>query len=262
MQLPEKKYDGSPLLSVSLLGADWLNFGDAVKVATDVGADLIQIDIADGIFTPTITFGEELVRRVKDVCDIPIEVHLMVSRPQDWISIMGDIGVDFVMFHVEAVQRLHSTIELVKQKGMGVGVVLNTETRPEVIEYILSYVDLITLMAILPGFAGQNFIPETYAKIKRLKEIIHRSDNCNVLIEVDGGVKSHNVSQIIEAGADIVLSSSAIYHSSDPYSAVRELRKSMVWPSNENDRKQRIHYYINKIYERRNNKKKVSINDK
>jgi ribulose-phosphate 3-epimerase len=236
----------TPLISISILGADWLKFGEAIDIAVRAKADLLQIDIADGVFTPTITFGEELVKRIKEVTNIPIEVHLMVSRPQDWIPLMSEIGVEFVLFHVEAVQRVHATIDLIKRFEMGVGLVLNSETRPEVVEYLLPYIDLVTLMAIIPGWSGQKFIPETIVKINKLREIIDKSKNPNVLIEVDGGISKENALDVIEAGADILIASSSIYKQKDPLRAAFEL-KDRINNSSNDQRRHRIQQFLKNI---------------
>jgi ribulose-phosphate 3-epimerase len=215
-----------PLLSASILGADWLAFGCAVRSAEQAGVDLLQIDVADGLFTPTITFGEELVRRIRKQTSLPIEVHLMVSRPQDWISMMVDMGADFLIFHFEAVQRVQSIIDQVRRQGVGVGIALNSETPAEFLEYVLPYIDLVTVMAILPGFAGQPFIPESLEKLGRLRHLIEKTGS-SACAELDGGIRAQNVSNVVEAGADIVVASSAIYQAPDPTAAVRSLKENM-----------------------------------
>ncbi|MBS1828817.1 MAG: ribulose-phosphate 3-epimerase [Acidobacteria bacterium] len=215
-----------PLLSASVLGANWLAFGEAVSIAETSGADLLQIDVADGIFTPTITFGEELVRRIRAATSLPIEVHLMVSRPQDWISMMADVGADYIIFHYEAVQRLQGIVDQVRKRGVGVGIALNSETPAEVLEYVLPYIDLVTVMAILPGFAGQKFIPEAMEKVTRLRRLIDKTGS-KACIEIDGGIKAQNISSVVEAGADIVVASSAIYQTPDPALATTDLKQRM-----------------------------------
>ncbi len=245
----------TPLVSTSILGANWLAFGDAVKLAEEVETDLFQIDVADGCFVPTISFGEELVRSIRSVTNVPMEVHLMVSRPQDWIHIMADRGADVVIFHVEAVQRVHSIMDMAKRAGLGVGLALNSETRPVVLEHILPYVDVVTLMAILPGFSGQPFLPETYEKIALLRKMID-DEGCKTLIEIDGGVKADNIEKIIAAGADSVVVSSGIYHAKDPRSAMKDMRASMkrAWNSS-HGRSENVSHYLSEIVRRRAAKK-------
>jgi ribulose-phosphate 3-epimerase len=245
-----------PLVSTSILGANWLAFGDAVKLAEDVGTDLFQIDVADGCFVPTISFGEEIVRSVHNATNVPIEAHLMVSRPQDWVDIMAERGADVVIFHFEAVQRVHSILDMIKRAGMGVGVALNSETRPDVLEYILPYIDVVTLMAILPGFSGQPFLPEAYDKISLLRKMIDEREGCHTLIEVDGGVKGNTIEKIIAAGADSVVVSSGIYQAKDPHASMADMRASMkrAWEAS-GARNGNLRHYFNEIARRRAAKK-------
>jgi ribulose-phosphate 3-epimerase len=244
-----KTFEGTCLVSTSILGANWLAFGDAISLAERAGTDLFQIDVADGHFTPTITFGEELVRSVRKVTAAPIEVHLMISDPYPWLPVMAEMGADFVIFHVEAVNRLQATITHARNLGLGVGLALNSETRPEDLEFVLAYVDLITLMAILPGFAGQPFIPETFTKITQLRRMLDQFGEKRPLIEVDGGVKTANIEQVILSGADIVVVSSAIYQAADPLSAIDGLKHAA---GNQTDEKSRTYArYFSAIQERR-----------
>ena len=243
----KSEHEIQPLLVASILGADWLQFGAAVEIAENAHADLIQIDIVDGHFAPTITFGEELVKRVRQKTALPLEVHLMVSRPQDWISLVANIGVEFILFHAEAAQRLHGTVEMCRRAGVGAGVVLNPATPPETLQYVLPYVDIVTLMAISPGFAGQSFIPETLAKIEKLRHLIDQDDRSLALIEVDGGIKRDNVAEVVNAGADMVVASSAIYQAANPEAAGAELKQAMTWPANAADRQENVGAFLKRI---------------
>jgi ribulose-phosphate 3-epimerase len=244
------------LIAASVLGADWLNFGSAFLLAEEAGADSFQIDIADGHFTPTITFGEELVRRLRNVTKLPIEVHLMVANPYEWIPRIASLGADEVIFHVETVNRLQATIELARRHNIGVGLALNTETRVENLEHVLPYVDMITLMAILPGYAGQPFIPETYEKIRRLREMIVSMGNAAPVIEVDGGVKISNIKEIISAGADSIVVSSAIYDVDEPRQSLEKLRDTGGFVGNG----EAIKNYLSKIEERRSKRNNMATN--
>ena len=217
--------DNSFLIAASILGANWLEFGSALQIVEKAGADILQIDVADGHFAPTITFGEELVRSIRAVSKLPIEVHLMVDNPNDWIPRMAQNGANTIIFHVESVNRLQGTIEFARRNNVCVGIALNTETRVETIEHILNYVDVVTLMAILPGFARQAFIPEAYIKIERLRNMVDKIPNKRPIIEVDGGVKDTNIQKIIAAGADAVVVSSAIFDAETPIDAVKNIRK-------------------------------------
>ena len=236
---------GHSLLAASILGADWLQFGRAIEIAQEAGADLIQVDIADGHFVPTISFGEELVRRIRENSKLLIEVHLMVSQPQDWIRMMADIGADYVLFHAEVVQCLHAMIELARNAGIGVGVVLNSESHPNLLTYVLPYIDIVTLMGIIPGFAGQTYLPETTKKIQKLRTLIDDT-GVPVLIEVDGGVKQKITAELVHAGADILVASSAIYKASDPVAAGKQMKDSMALPVAEERRMRNIGAFLAK----------------
>jgi len=241
------------LVSASILGADYLHLGDAIHLAEVSGSDLLQLDVADGIFVPTITFGEGLAKLIREATSLPLEVHLMVSRPGDWIPVMADLGADFVLFHAEAVSRLHATVEQARMHGLGIGVALNTETPPTAVEYVLPYIDLVTVMAILPGFAGQPFVPGTLNKIAALRTLIDASAKPDVLIEVDGGIKPNNVSEVVSAGADIVAVSSAIYSSENPRSAVRDLKDRAARVFRDPERADRIRQssFVRRMHSRR-----------
>jgi ribulose-phosphate 3-epimerase len=218
----------SPLLAVSILGADWLRLGEAVEAAEKAGVDLIQIDVADGHFAPSITFGEELIKRVKEITELPIEVHLMVTDPEVWISPMRDLEVEVMIFHAEAVQSLHSTIVEVKTAGLGVGVALNIETAVDTLRYVLPEIDLVTLLSVPPGFAGQRFVPKVLSKASLLQALIADTPESTAVVEVDGGVNSKNVAQVIASGADVVVASSALYASNDITKATDEIKTIMA----------------------------------
>lgn len=214
----------SYLISGSILGADHLALGKTVAEMEEAGIDLLQIDVADGVFTPTITFGEELVRRIREETTLPLEVHLMVSRPQDWFEVMGKAGADVILFHSEVPVRVHGLIEQARQSVQRVGIVLNTETPPEAIRYLLPHVDVVMLMGILPGFAGQRFVTNTLDKLRDLREMIELLDVPNrPLLSLDGGVTIDNAGSIVEAGADILVAASALTGGGDVAAARKAL---------------------------------------
>lgn len=219
---------GSYLISGSILGGDHLALGDAVRGLQEAGADMIQLDVADGHFTPTITFGEELVRRTRATTDLPLEVHLMVSRPQDWFTTMGEAGADVILFHAEAAVRLHALVEQARASVAKVGVVLNTETPPDAVRYVLPHVDVVMLMGILPGFAGQPFVDSTLDKIVEIRELVSAQPHGRrPLISVDGGVTATNAARIVDAGADILVASSALFSHGEMTANAAGLRETI-----------------------------------
>jgi ribulose-phosphate 3-epimerase len=230
-------------LAVSILGADWLRLGEAVEAAEKAGVDLIQIDVADGHFAPSITFGEELIKRVREITGLPIEVHLMVMAPETWISCLQDVGVEVMIFHAEAVHRLHSTIVEVKAAGLGVGVALNIETSIETLRYVLPDIDLVTLLSVPPGFAGQRFVPSVLDKASLSQKLISEIPASTSVVEVDGGVNSNNVAEVIASGADVVVASFALYASEDIKKATREIKTAMAQVRRDDGRTARLRWY-------------------
>ncbi len=238
-----------PILTLSILGANWLELGKAVEVADTVRADAIQVDIADGHFIPTITLGERLIQHIRQVSAIPLEVHLMVARPQDYFRKLAEYGANSVLIHPESTPILYDRIMEARSFGLSVGVALNVATPVEVIEAVLPYVDMVTLMAISLGYSGTPFVPTTMAKIARLRAMIDATPDCRAIIQVDGGIKQGNVHEITAAGMDNVLSSSAVYNQPDPVQAAKELRAAMhrLTPN----RQRNLAAYLDKIHPNR-----------
>ncbi|HOU44465.1 MAG TPA: ribulose-phosphate 3-epimerase [Anaerolineaceae bacterium] len=238
-----------PILTLSILGANWLELGKAVEVADTVRADAIQVDIADGHFIPTITLGERLIQHIRQVSAIPLEVHLMVARPQDYFRKLAEYGANSVLIHPESTPILYDRIMEARSFGLSVGVALNVATPVEVIEAVLPYVDMVTLMAISLGYSGTPFVPTTMAKITRLRAMIDATPDCRAIIQVDGGIKQGNVHEITAAGMDNVLSSSAVYNQPDPVQAAKELRAAMhkLTPN----RQRNLAAYLDKIHPNR-----------
>lgn len=238
-----------PILTLSILGANWLELGKAVEVADAVRADAIQVDIADGHFIPTITLGERLIQHIRQVSAIPLEVHLMVARPQDYFRKLAEYGANSVLIHPESTPILYDRIMEARSFGLSVGVALNVATPVEVIEAVLPYVDMVTLMAISLGYSGTPFVPTTMVKISRLRAMIDATPDCRAIIQVDGGIKQGNVHEITAAGMDNVLSSSAVYNQPDPVQAAKELRAAMhkLTPN----RQRNLAAYLDKIHPNR-----------
>jgi ribulose-phosphate 3-epimerase len=210
----------------SILAGDFLDLGQAIRTCETAGADLLQLDVCDGHFVPTISFGEELVRRTCEVAKVPVEVHLMVSRPQDWVERMSGMGLFRMLFHIEASQRAMGLVQSINKAGMKAGIAMNPETPAPAIEPLLPYVDNVCLMGIAPGFAGQTMLEYTYTKIADVRTLIDKTGS-SATITVDGGVKSSNAARLLAAGCDILVVSSGIYAHRDPPNSLKELRDAV-----------------------------------
>lgn len=206
----------------SILAGDLLDLSSAIRTCEEAGAHLLQLDICDGHFVPTISFGEEVVRRTCQVATIPTEVHLMVSRPDDWIPRMAGLGQFRMIFHIEASQRAMGVVQAIAKQGMEAGIALNPETPPIAVKPLLPYVQNVCLMGIAPGFAGQKLLETTYGRVREIRAMIAET-NSPATITVDGGVKKDNAAKLVEAGADILVVSSGIFQHPTPRDSLREI---------------------------------------
>jgi ribulose-phosphate 3-epimerase len=211
----------------SILSGDLLNLAQAIQICEKAGADLIQLDICDGHFVPTISFGEEVVRRTCQVTKLPVEVHLMVSRPEDWLARMRGMGQFRMIFHLEASRRAMGTIQAIINEKLKPGVAINPETPAAALEPVLPYIDNVCMMGIAPGFAGQKMLEYTFTKIAELRKLIDKMSSA-ATITVDGGVKADNAKRLVEAGADILVVSSGIYQHPTPEKSLIELRRNVT----------------------------------
>jgi len=213
-------------ISPSILSADFTRLGDEIRAVEQAGADYIHIDVMDGHFVPNITIGPMIVEAVKRVTDLPLDVHLMISDPDNYIDDFAKAGADILTVHAETVKHLHRTIQYIKEKGVSPGVSLNPATPLDILEYILEDLDLVLLMTVNPGFGGQKFIPEVIPKIKRLREMIDNR-NLRTEIEVDGGIGPDTINPVSSAGADVFVAGSAIFYSEDYKKTIRLMREGM-----------------------------------
>ena len=211
-------------IAPSILSADFAKLGEDVNAAEKAGADWIHVDVMDGHFVPNITIGPLVVKAVKKIAKVPLDVHLMIENPDLYVKEFADCGSDIITIHEEATVHLHRSIQNIKECGVKAGVSINPATPVANIELVLPYVDLVLIMSVNPGFGGQSFIPEALQKIKDLKKLIV-DRNLNVEIEVDGGVKTDNVAEVVKAGADIVVMGSAFYNSADYAETVKTVRE-------------------------------------
>ena len=202
-------------LSPSILSADFSRLGDAVREAVDAGAEYIHVDVMDGHFVPNITIGPLIVKTLRPIADETgaiIDVHLMIEKPELMIPSFVKAGADSITVHVETCPHLHRTVQQIRELGAKPSVTLNPATPLSAIEEILPYIDMVLIMSVNPGFGGQSYIPTSTVKIARLRAMLDAIGREDVDIEVDGGVKTHNAAEIIEAGANILVAGSAIFN--------------------------------------------------
>jgi ribulose-phosphate 3-epimerase len=214
-------------IAPSILSADFSCLGDQVREVVKAGADYIHVDVMDGHFVPNISIGIPVVESLRRITDIPLDVHLMIEEPENYIERFAAAGADIITVHVEACVHLDSTIKAIKKLGARAGVSLNPATSLAAIEEILPVVDLVLVMSVNPGFGGQEFIRSSVDKIARLKQIIYNM-RPRPELEVDGGITSATAPIVVKAGADVLVAGSAIFNSSRGIrSAFKELRKSI-----------------------------------
>ena len=214
-------------IAPSILSADFARLGEEVKAVEKAGADYIHVDVMDGHFVPNITIGPCVVEGVKKATGLPLDVHLMIENPDQYINDFAKAGADIITVHVEAVNHLHRSIQLIGDAGCRTAASLNPATPLDAIEYVLEDLDMVLIMSVNPGFGGQKFIRGVLPKIKRLKEMIE-ARGLNTDIEVDGGVNPETIGDVSAHGADIYVAGSAIFNKKDYAEAIRALREGMV----------------------------------
>lgn len=214
------------LIAPSILSADFSRLAEEVRAVDAAGADVIHVDVMDGHFVPNITVGPLVVRAVRECTKLPIDVHLMIENPKDYVEEFIKVGADWVSVHVEADAHLDRTVSLIKDLGAKAGVVLNPATSVEHVFPLLEKLDFVLLMTVNPGFGGQKFIPYCLQKIKALRDHID-SKGLSCLIEIDGGVKVDNAGQLSSLGADVFVAGSAIFESADYAKTMAAIRKEI-----------------------------------
>lgn len=209
----------------SILSADFAKLGDEIKAVEQGGADWIHVDVMDGHFVPNITIGPLVVDAIRPVTKLPLDVHLMIEKPDRYIPDFVKAGADLISVHVEACTHLHRTLDLIKQSGIKAGVVLNPATPISLIEHVLDeHLDLVLIMTVNPGFGGQAFIPGMLNKIRALREQANAKGLTGLHIEVDGGINEITARQVIEAGADVLVAGNAVFGQQDRTEAIRRIR--------------------------------------
>ena len=214
-------------IAPSILSADFAQLGDAVAAVEDGGADLIHVDVMDGRFVPNLTIGVPVVEALKRVARVPLDVHLMIVEPERLIEAFADAGASLISVHVEASPHLHRTLGAIKALGVKAGAALNPSTPATALEPVAGLVDFVVIMSVNPGFSGQSFIPESPSKVQAIRGILDRAES-EASVEIDGGVQPDNAAAVVQAGADILVSASAIFGTDDPAAATRRLRAAAL----------------------------------
>lgn len=213
----------TPLISPSILSADFARLAEAVQMVEAAGADWIHVDVMDGHFVPNLTVGPPMVEALRKVTSLPLDVHLMMTNPDDFIPEFVDAGADLLTVHVEACPHLHRTVQSIKERQVKAGVSLNPATSVTSVEEILGDVDLVLVMSVNPGFGGQQFISSSLDKIRRIRTMMNNSHS-SAHLEVDGGVNLTNVASVIQAGANVLVAGSAIFGSKNIPETIRQMR--------------------------------------
>lgn len=209
-------------VSPSLLAADFLHLDKEIEMINRSDADFLHLDVMDGVFVPNISFGFPVLEHVAKACIKPLDVHLMIVEPEKWISQVRDLDARIMNVHQEACLHLYSTVQHIHQAGMKAGVTLCPATPVSTLADIIGDLDLVLLMSVEPGFGGQPFIEHTYTKIRELRRLIEATGS-KALIEIDGGVNATTAPLLAEAGADILVAGSYVFHATDPSAAISSL---------------------------------------
>ena len=211
------------LIAPSVLAADFANLQRDIEMINNSEADWFHIDIMDGVFVPNISFGMPVLDAINKHAKKTIDVHLMIVDPDRYIATFKKLGTDVLTVHYEACTHLHRTLQAIKAEGMKAGVALNPHTNVDLLEDVIQDIDLVCIMSVNPGFGGQSFIENTYAKVEKLKALINKK-NTSTIIEIDGGVTNKNAKQLADAGADVLVAGSYVFGAQDPIATIADLK--------------------------------------
>jgi ribulose-phosphate 3-epimerase len=212
-------------IAPSILSADFARLGEEIAAIERGGAGLVHVDVMDGHFVPNITVGLPVVKAVAHATKLPVDAHLMISEPGRYAEQFVEAGARMVSVHVEIEPHLHRTLSGIRGKGAMAGIAINPATPLAALEEALPFADYVLLMSVNPGFGGQEFIPTSLDKLRRLRQMINER-GLPVRIEIDGGINRENIGQVVSAGAELIVSGSAVFGKSDPAEAVRDLREA------------------------------------
>jgi ribulose-phosphate 3-epimerase len=213
-----------PIISPSILSADFANLGRDIEMLNRSEADWVHIDIMDGVFVPNISFGFPVLKPVAKLSEKPLDVHLMIVQPEKFINEVKALGAHVMNVHYEACLHLHRVIQQIREAGMQPAVTINPGTPVSLLKDVIKDVYMVLIMSVNPGFGGQKFIENSLEKVRELRELIQKTGS-KALIEVDGGVNLHTGAQLVEAGADILVAGNAIFASDDPLETIRQMKK-------------------------------------
>jgi ribulose-phosphate 3-epimerase len=213
----------SVLIAPSILSADFAALGDAIAAAERGGADVIHVDVMDGHFVPNISIGVPVVRSLRRVVHVPLDVHLMITDPDRYLEAFAEAGAAMISVHVEALPHLHRTVQAIQALGLEAGVALNPATPVAALEQIAGDVHHVLVMSVNPGFGGQTFIPRSESKVREVRALLDRTGS-RASIAIDGGIDHQNVTRVVAAGARLIVAGSAIFHAADPERATRDLK--------------------------------------
>ncbi|KYH29932.1 MULTISPECIES: ribulose-phosphate 3-epimerase [Clostridium] len=211
-------------ISPSILSANFARLGEEVKELEKYGADLIHIDVMDGMFVPNISFGIPVIKSIRPITNLPFDVHLMIEEPARYVENFVKVGADIITIHYEADKHLDRTINYIKSFGIKAGIALNPATPVSSIKHIISEVDMVLIMSVNPGFGGQKYIEYCGDKIKEVKNLSN-TYNKDLLIEVDGGVGIENIKKIVECGANVIVAGSAVFKNGNIEKNIRDLKE-------------------------------------
>jgi len=217
----------SPLIAPSILSADFGNIQRDVEMLNSSLADFIHVDIMDGVFVPNMSFGFPVLKAINQHATKPLDVHLMIVNPDQYIQTFVDNGAAYISVHLEACTHLHRSIQLIKSFGVKAGVAINPHTTVQLLKDIIGDIDIVCMMSVNPGFGGQKFIENTYNKITELKEII-LAKNSKALIEIDGGVNSETAPKLMACGADVLVAGNFVFSSANPIETIKELKNLTI----------------------------------
>ncbi len=212
-----------PKIAPSILAADFANLQRDVELVNRSVADWIHVDIMDGVFVPNISFGIPVCQAIHKHAEKPLDVHLMIERPERYLKAFKEAGAAILSVHYEACDHLHRTIQEIKDLGCKAGVALNPHTNVNLLEDVIEEIDLVVIMSVNPGFGGQSFIPGTFKKVEKLKDLISKH-RATTQIEIDGGVNSNNAKALLDAGADVLVAGSFVFKSISPEDTIQDLK--------------------------------------
>jgi ribulose-phosphate 3-epimerase len=214
-------------IAPSILSADFTRLGEQIQEAEGAGADWIHVDVMDGHFVPNLTIGPLIAAAARRATGLPLDAHLMIEKPERYLKAFADAGVDLITVHVETCPHLHRTVESIHEAGVRAGVAINPATPAEHLTEILPHVELVLVMSVNPGFGGQRFIPQSLAKIRRIREMLDGRGLADVEIQVDGGVAPDTAADVVKAGATVLVAGSAVFNETAPVEEnILHLRRS------------------------------------